>query len=150
MYVTVVYYTPTAFNVQGPTNVRIPPDNPGRVTATSLAQAGRETNCSLTSFQQTSRPVFSWLAAKSFTGILQLVFSRGLGSCSLKRLVQPCFSHRSPITALAIEGGVTSASQPGRPRSVCVIESRACHVTSHRVFLCSLVPRPRLLPLSSK
>ena len=42
MYVTVVYYTPTAFNVQGPTNVRIPPDNPGRVTATSLAQAGRE------------------------------------------------------------------------------------------------------------
>ena len=34
-----------------------------------------------------------------------------------------------------IEGGVTPASQPGRPRSVCVIESRACHVTSHRVFV---------------
>ena len=30
---------------------------------------------------------------------------------------------------------MTPASQPGRPRSVCVIESRACHVTSHRVFL---------------
>ena len=27
------------------------------------------------------------------------------------------------------------ASQLGRPRSVCVIESRVCHVTSHRVFL---------------
>ena len=30
---------------------------------------------------------------------------------------------------------MTPASQLGRPRSVCVIESRACHVTSHRVFV---------------
>ena len=30
---------------------------------------------------------------------------------------------------------MTPASQLGRPRSVYVIESRACHVTSHRVFV---------------
>ena len=42
---------------------------------------------------------------------------------------------RGYVTARAIEGGVTPASQLGTPRSVCVIESRACHVTSHRVFV---------------
>ena len=26
-------------------------------------------------------------------------------------------------------------SQLGRPRSVCITESRTCHVTSHRVFV---------------
>ena len=30
---------------------------------------------------------------------------------------------------------MTPASQLGTPISVCVIESRACHVTLHRVFL---------------
>ena len=99
---------------------RIPPDDPSRVTVTSRAQARSEKFTNKLQFdvvstgKQASVLVVGCKTFHGSTGILYLVFSRGLGSFSIK--------------------GMKPASQLGIPRSVCFIESRACHVTSHSVF----------------